>query len=223
MTVRFGNYRLLLYLFVFGLTATVLGLSAKFAQVFLPDFHHDFIILALVASSLTIFVFIIMFSWSQAMIEVVVLLILAILWLAVGCTAADMIGQTECYSLGSQTTATKDNGSTSAREYCYQMKVIESFSFAIFVTFILSFFLVIALASRSKNMGNHHAWSDPIQDLPWFGEGPHGPHGDYGGGGYPQYGNTQGYGYPPPGMQQPGQTLMIQPGHHGIPTQAQII
>jgi hypothetical protein len=64
--------------------------------------------------------------------------------------SSDMIGHIECYPLGNQQTAankgtskwfseifTSDCGLTavlaSARAYCYEMKVIEGFSWAIFV------------------------------------------------------------------------------------------
>jgi hypothetical protein len=65
-------------------------------------------------------------------------------------------------------------------------------------------------------MGNRYAWSEPITDLPWWGEMP----------GY--YQAPYGYGAPqqmymPPGavQQQPGHSVVIQPGHHGQPTTVQ--
>jgi len=199
------------YVFIFMLSATVLGLSAHFASIFLPNLHHDFTIMALACSALTIFVFILLIQWSQPQIEVVFLPVLAIFWLAVGCYAGDIIGQVECFPLGNQKTAAKNNGETSAQAFCYEMKVIEAFSLAIFVLFIIFFVLVIALTSRAVTMGNRRAWSDHITELPWFGEYYY--QGAYGG-----YGVQQMY-YPPGAIQQqPGHSVIIQPGHHGQPT-----
>jgi hypothetical protein len=78
--------------------------------------------------------------------------------------------------------------------------------------------LVVALTSRSVAMGNRYAWSDPIIDLPWFGEMPGYYQAPYG------YGGQQMY-LPPPGaiQQQPGHSVVIQPGHHGNPTTVQQI
>ena len=69
-------------------------------------------------------------------------------------------------------------------------------------------------------MGNRYAWSDPITDLPWFGEMPGYFQASYGYGAPQQ----QMY-YPPPGavQQQPGHSVVIQPGHHGQPTTVQQI
>jgi hypothetical protein len=118
------------------------------------------------------------------------------------------------------------------------MKIIEGFSWAIFILCKLNYFLalvmylavlsfdpvflfsglVIALTSRSVAMGNQYAWSDYINDLPWFGEMPGYYQAPYG------YGGQQMY-LPPPGaiQQQPGHSVVIQPGHHGQPTTVQQI
>jgi hypothetical protein len=69
-------------------------------------------------------------------------------------------------------------------------------------------------------MGNHYAWSDPITDLAWFGEMPGYIQPSYG------YGAPQQMYYPPPPgavQQQPGHSVVIQPGHHGQPTTVQQI
>ncbi|KIM90814.1 hypothetical protein PILCRDRAFT_811303 [Piloderma croceum F 1598] len=174
--------------------------------------------MALAASSLTIVAFVLLFQWSQPRIEVFVLSVLGILWLAVASFSVDLIGHIECFPLGNQQTAS-NKGTTSARAYCYEMKVVEGFSWAISILFSMFSVLVVALTSRSVAMGNRYAWSDPIIDLPWFGEIPgyyQAPH--YG------YGGQQMY-LPPPGaiQQQPGHSVVIQPGHHGQPTTVQQI
>jgi len=94
------------------------------------------------------------------------------------------------------------------------------------------------LATRSVAMGRYDIWRDDIRELPWFGQGP-----GYPGASYPthstQYGNR---GYPGstyPGsyaqsqypttyggnvvQQQPGHSLVIQPGMNGgAPTVQQV-
>jgi len=223
MTVRFGNYRMFAYVFIFLLVGTVLGLTANFAKIFLPEIHHDFIIMTLVVAGLTIFTFIFLFQWSQPQIEVIILFILGVLWLSVAAFSTDTIGHIECYPLFGNQTAAANGGTTSYREYCYEMKVIEGFSWAIFILFALFFIIVIALTNRAVGFGNHHAWEEPIQHLPWFGEMPDYYRQAYGGGygGQPGFPGQQ-YMYPPGAIQQqPGHSLIIQPGRHGQPTTVQ--
>lgn len=151
--------------------------------------------------------------------------------------SSDMIGDVQCFPLGNATTPTKNGQSklclitltlrpnpwiASARAFCYKMKVIEAFSIAIFVlrecdssfclmrglnlaTVALYIILVISLTTRAVALGYRLAWIDHINNLPWFSE------------------YNTGYAQPmyyPPGaiQQQPGQSLVIQPGHHGQPT-----
>jgi hypothetical protein len=77
----------------------------------------------------------------------------------------------------------------------------------------------MALVSRAESLGRPDIWNDHISVVPWFGEWP----------GFGAYGQGQvAYGQQPmmyqPGMQQPyyvqqqpGQSLMIQPGANGMP------
>ena len=81
-------------------------------------------------------------------------------------------------------------------------------------------------------MGYLQIWSDPIIDLPWFGQAP-----GYPGEGYYGPGFTQYYGYPayatqmPSGSivtvggqtvrQMPGHSLVIRPGVNGAPAEIQ--
>jgi len=231
MTYLFRNLRVAGYVFVFLLSGTVLGITAFFASEFLPQLHHDFTIFSLVVPSFTIFIFFILLLSSQPRIEAFFLFIAAVLWLTMGAWSADTIGSTECFSLGDQTTPTK-NGETSARAYCYESKVIEAFSWAIFI--LLTFFLifVITLANRSQVLGRPFIWREDINDLPWFGQAPGYPGVSYSA--YPQ-GGYGGYPAPYPGpmmgapdmvyaggnvvQQQPGHSIVIQPGSNGMPAQ----
>jgi len=230
MTVRFGNNRLLGYVLVWGLSATVLGLSAYFASIFLPNIHHDFLIFSIVVSSLTIFVFLLSVNWAQPWTEAVSFVILGILWLAMGAWSTDMIGHIECFPLGGQRTATR-NGSISAKQHCYEMKVIQAFSWMLFGIFMIFLCVLVTLTSRAASLGRPNIWNEPIQEVGWFNEYPGYPgYGHYMGAGqggqYPGGQMAQFYGTYRPGMtaqgqyyvpQQPGTSLVIQPGMNGAP------
>ncbi|KAH7914342.1 hypothetical protein BJ138DRAFT_1144077 [Hygrophoropsis aurantiaca] len=223
MTVLFTNLRTVAYVAVFLLSGTVLGLTANFARLFLPNINHDFTIFSLVVPSLTIFVFLLLIQFAQPIIEVIVHFILGVLWLAMGAWSADIIGYVQCYPLGDQQQPTT-NGTMSARTYCYEFKVIEALSWCIFVLFVFFFIIIISLTTRAVVCGRYYAWREHISQLGWFGEFP----------GYPteaiyprqpgpmMYGN---YGYPNQGMQMggnfvqqmPGHSIVIHPGVNGNP------
>ncbi|PBK69640.1 uncharacterized protein ARMOST_05341 [Armillaria ostoyae] len=219
MTVRFINYRLALYISVFLLSGTVLGLAGHLASVFLPNLHKDFTIFALIIPALTIFAFMITLQWAQARTEAVVLFILTALWLAMGAWSNDIIGTIQCDSLSGQRVATK-NGDMSGQSYCYEMKVIEAFSWMNFVLFAISFIILLALVTQAQKFGRYDIWRDPIKELGWFGEwpgyyntSPGMPH--YPAGGYVPYGVPMQAGT---GItQQAGNSIVIQPGVHGQP------
>jgi len=218
MTVRFGNYRIAFYLAVFLLSGTVLGLSAHFASVFLPKLHHDFTIFSLIVPSLSIFVFLITLQWAQPRSEAVVLFILGTLWLAMGAWSTDVIGNVQCDGLVGQRTATK-NGDMSGQQFCYEMKVIQAFSWMLFVLFVIALYLLMSLVTEAQRFGRYDIWWAPIRELPWFGEAP-GYYNTYPGG-MVQY-PPGGYAYPvqaanPPLVQAPGHSIVIQPGMNGQP------
>ncbi|TFK43519.1 hypothetical protein BDQ12DRAFT_675107 [Crucibulum laeve] len=227
MTVRFGNHRLAFYVFTFLLSATVLGISANFAKLFLPNILHDFTIFSLVVPSLTIFLFLLSIQWAQPRTEVVQYLVLGILWLTMGAWSTDIIGHVQCDSLSGQM-STK-NGEISQQSYCRQMKVVQAFSWAIFCFFVIAMIILVSLASRAQQFGRYEIWEEPIRELPWFGEMP-GYYNTHAGGmhsgmpvGMPQYPMSAG-GYPAgyngfQGMpiQTPGHSIVIQPGMNGQP------
>ncbi|KAG7096945.1 hypothetical protein E1B28_004343 [Marasmius oreades] len=216
MTVQFANYRLGFYVAVFLLSGTVLGLAAHFAAVFLPGLHHDFTIFALIVSSLTILAFLFTLQWAQPRIEVPVLFVLGVLWLAMGAWTTDVVGNRQCDAIDG---ATRE-GNISARQYCYETKVIQAFSWFLFSLFVIAFTILLNLISQAQRLGRYNIWREPIQELGWFGE-------------WPGYYNThqpqhyQGgipYGMPmqmAPG--QPGQTIIVQPGMNGAPATVQQI
>jgi hypothetical protein len=149
--------------------------------------------------------------------------------------SADTIGYTQCDALGNSRTNTK-HGTISARSYCDLSKVVEAFSWAAFCLITLYFVFLVTLASRSVAMGRFYIWREDIRELPWFGQAPGYPgvgyaaySSQYGSRGYPgqypQYPNAQ---YPTTGYgtnvhQQPGHSLVIQPGiNGGAPTVQQV-
>ena len=106
----------------------------------------------------------------------------------------------------------------SAKSYCYEMKVIEAFSWMTFVlrqssptppppltkkptnlppnfvTVAIFLWILITLTSRAKAFGRYGAWFEPIVELPWFGQYP-GP--DQGGAGGAYYSpGRHNYAYP---------------------------
>ena len=77
-------------------------------------------------------------------------------------------------------------------------------------------------------LGRPYAWAEPIVELPWFGQYPGFPEGQYPQNGMYQmpyaYPAGQPMGYPAPGgqpgyviQQNPGHSVVIQPGVNGQP------
>jgi len=241
MTQLFTTLRTYGFVAVLLLSGTVLGIAAFLASIFLPSLHRDFTIFAIVVPSLTILSFLLLLSWSQPRTDVIFLFILGVLWLAMGAWSADIMGSTQCDALGGQTTPSK-NGTVSARSYCYEMRVIEAFSWMLFALFAIFLWILISLTTRAQALGRPYAWSEPIVELPWFGQWPGWPEGgDMGGFAYPAGshpgspysgagGMPMGYGQPGQMMgggyvvqQNPGHSVVIQPGVNGqAPTITQV-
>ncbi|KAK2466222.1 hypothetical protein APHAL10511_001864 [Amanita phalloides] len=213
MTVRFATYRIAFYIAVFLLSGAVLGLAARFETVFPTGAHHDFPIFAIVVPALNIFLFLLSMQWALPGTEAVELSILAALWLAMGAWSTDIIGYTQCDTLAGQSLPTK-SGSISYQDYCYEMKVIQAFSWMNFVLFAFALIILMQLITQAQMFGRFNIWVEPIRELPWFGEAP-GYYNTYSG----QYPTGQmPFTYPmmTPGMQ-PGHTVFIQPNVNGQP------
>ncbi|TFK49668.1 hypothetical protein OE88DRAFT_1646108 [Heliocybe sulcata] len=221
MTILFANRRTTGFVTILILSAVVLGISAYFAHVFLPNYAEDITIFSLVVSSLTILVFIVLLvSRSQPRIEAFCVFVLAVLWLAMGAWYDDLQGHTDCSALTSSLQTTTNTGSISSRAYCYETKVVEAFSWMNFILrtplfspllrvltshppVAIYLAILIALTGRAQVLGRPYAWQEPIIELPWFGEYP----------GYPgpfQY--SDGYqpngGYGQPAYVYPGMNMM---------------
>jgi len=226
MTVRFGNYRLTFYIGVFVLSGVVLGLAANFASIFYPKVHHDFIIFAILTPSLTIFIFLLTLQWSQPQTEAIALGVLCIFWLTMGAWATDIIGITQCDALRGQTTPA-NAGETNAQSFCYEMKVIQAFSWAIFIGVIYALYILFQLVGQAQRFGRYYIWTEPIRELPWFGEmpgyyntgTPYPP--NYGYDGYPDLRDLQMRQGPlgPPGP--PGHSIVIHQNPNGPPVVTQ--
>jgi len=238
MTQLFRDMRLYGHVSVFLLAVTVLGIDAYLAGIFLPHLHPDFTIFALIVPSLTIVAFLILNSWSRPLMEAIVFFILGVLWLTMGAWSADILGNTQCDTLGGQRTPTK-SGSISAKAICYEMKVIEAFSWMSFCLFTIFLWILITLTARAKAFGRYGAWFEPIFELPWFGQYPGGegsvgspgsrynyaypaasPMGGYPGHAYPTNPQMVNGGYVV--SQQPGHSVVIQPQHGGPPVVTQV-
>lgn len=230
MTVAFGNRRLGLYIALFLLSATVLGLSAHLASQFLPDYYKSYLIFALVVTSWTIFILAVAIQWSQPRMEAGILIHLAILWVTLGAWTNDVIGPTQCDALGGTRIPTK-SGTMSQKQWCEEEKVIQAFSWTIFCFLVIAFIILLQLTSQAKKFGRYNIWQEPIRELGWFGEMP----GYYNQGqtpppmshmaqsGYPGYPASPGYfngagpGMPQYIQQQPGHAIVVQPGINGAP------
>jgi len=134
-----------------------------------------------------------------------------------GAWSTDIIGYVQCDSLGGQHIAAK-NGTTSYQAYCYEMKVIQAFSWMNFILFVLALVVLYQLTGQARLFGRFNIWREPIRELPWFGEAPGyyntGIATSYGGGAVP-------YMYPTmapyaPAMA-PGSAVIVQPGINGQP------
>lgn len=105
---------------------------------------------------------------------------------------------------------------------------------------VIFLWILITLTTRAQAMGRQYAWSEPIFELPWFGQYPGMPANMYGQGagmpGMPWQGGYAYPGYPSPGpytpgpmpqmapqmvnggyvvSQQPGHSVVIQPNSRG--------
>ncbi|TCD66993.1 hypothetical protein EIP91_000673 [Steccherinum ochraceum] len=247
MTQLFRDLRIYGYVAVLVLSATVLGLGGYLGSIFLPDIHRDFTIFTIIVPSLTILSFLTIISWSQPRVDAFFLFVLGVLWLAMGAWSADIMGSTQCDTLGGQRVATKD-GSISAKSYCYEMRVLEAFSWMNFALLTIYLLILISRTTATIALENRpYAWQEPIVELPWFGQYPGWPEDEarpYRAGGY-----SYPAGAPRPGMsgmsmmsgggypgsmpmqtgggyvvqQNPGHSVVIQPGSNGqAPTITQV-
>ncbi|KAJ7812286.1 hypothetical protein B0H13DRAFT_1926189 [Mycena leptocephala] len=58
------------------------------------------------------------------------------------------------------------------KDYCRQMKIIQAFSWILFVFFTLAFYILLKLVNQAQRYGRRDAWYQPIQELGWFYELP---------------------------------------------------
>ncbi|KZW04030.1 hypothetical protein EXIGLDRAFT_716047 [Exidia glandulosa HHB12029] len=222
----FQGIRLSAYAAVIVSSIVVLGIAAHFGTIFLPNLHFDMVVFALIVPTVTLVILFIVMLRSQPRIDIFALFILAALWLSLGAYATDFIGHVECFALGNQRTPTKNGGSTSARGYCYELKVIEAFSWANFAILTLAFIVLLMLIIRVLAHGRQTIWRESISELPWFGQ--YGQPGQpiyaagYAYGGQPYYQAQPNYGYggyaPNIHMAPPGQSMLVQPHPGGPPT-----
>jgi hypothetical protein len=66
-------------------------------------------------------------------------------------------------------------GSASLQSYCYKMKTIQAFSWALFCAFVIAIIILFQLVHQAQRFGRWQIWSEPIRGLSWsypcfFGE-----------------------------------------------------
>lgn len=50
-----------------------------------------------------------------------------------------------------------------AQEYCYEMRVIQAFSWMQFALFTFAIVILLALVSQAEKFGRHRIWEEPIR------------------------------------------------------------
>lgn len=57
-----------------------------------------------------------------------------------------------------------------AQEFCYEMKVIQAFSWMLFILYVIALYLTLRLVTEAQRFGRYDIWWAPIQgasyDLP---------------------------------------------------------
>jgi len=215
--VRMGTYFV-----IFLASVIVLAISSHFAVIFLPQFHADIIVFGLLVSAVTITTIVLVLLRSQPRWDVVLLFVMAALWLALAAFATDYIGHIQCIDLTGQTTQT-NSGSISAVQYCRELKVILSFSWANFAILTLSFIVLLALILRVQAQGRQYAWRESMSNIPWFGAPGYYMPMQYGAGAAGMPGQYYPMGaYPGVVYQQPGASVVVQQTASGVPFVSQV-
>lgn len=90
------------------------------------------------------------------------------------------MGPTQCDTLGDQRTPTKNGDSkstarslcpiltsilASSRSFCYQMRVIQAFSWMITAIMIIAFLILLSLVSQAQRLGRLLIWQEDIRGL----------------------------------------------------------
>lgn len=72
-------------------------------------------------------------------------------------------GESEVHPLTLYPVATHRSYPVSASQWCREMKVIEAFSWMLFVVYAFAFIILICLVSRAQAFGRLEIWSEPIR------------------------------------------------------------
>lgn len=97
------------------------------------------------------------------------------------CHYSDVIGHIQCDSLGGSTVVTHSGESkvspilfspssnspltptVLASQWCREMKVIQAFSWMLFISYTFALIILITLVSRAQAFGRFEIWSEPIR------------------------------------------------------------
>jgi len=145
--------------------------------------------------------------------------ILAVVWVAMGAYATDVIGHIDCDSLQGTIPAARDTR-YSYQRYCREMKAIEAFSWTNFGLFALFFLLVLRLILQHSARGDKTIWLASVSELAWFDEEYQGAPTQYyqtvpAGGQTYTYPNVTTFGNSQPVYQLPGHSVVITNGPNG--------
>ncbi|KZS97582.1 hypothetical protein SISNIDRAFT_481498 [Sistotremastrum niveocremeum HHB9708] len=213
------HVRSLVFCFIGACAISVLGLAANFMTLLPTDTYQAFLVFALIVSAATVVSLIVILLRSQPRIDMLILFLLIVGWIAMGAWTGDIIDNIQCFTLAGQTIQTK-TGHMSSQVWCREMKAILALSWTIFGILLIIFIILLILIIRVVGYGHHGIWGASISDIPWFGQGGYGmQQGYYGQGGYPmqQYQGVPYMGaYQQPGVYQSGPnqyTVNQAPGH----------
>ena len=50
-----------------------------------------------------------------------------------------------------------------AQAFCYQMKVVQAFSWAIFIACLFALYILFQLVAQAQRFGRYYIWTEPIR------------------------------------------------------------
>jgi hypothetical protein len=50
-----------------------------------------------------------------------------------------------------------------AQAYCYEMKIVQAISWALFCLFVIAFYILMQLITLAQQFGRYMIWSEPIR------------------------------------------------------------
>ncbi|KZS92039.1 hypothetical protein SISNIDRAFT_130910 [Sistotremastrum niveocremeum HHB9708] len=157
------------FIFIGACTVVVLAMTANFLTLQPTALSRDFLIFSVIVCSVTIICLISLLARSQPRIDVLVLFLLCVGWVALGSWTTDIIAHIQCVSLSGQRIQTK-TGSMSSEVWCREMKTILAFSWTTFAILTIKLVLIVILVIRAVSQGREGIWGGSMTEVPWFNQ-----------------------------------------------------